>query len=559
MSEDMNQRPRMMATHVRQIIIAVVTTVYLLLGDTSSVAFEEPAIELRSRVYVVAVRTQTPTKGLFVPCSWASWLQVVPPDAKELFSTEGGTIPGGTPDSKVKDLIEKELRKRKYIVAESVEGADFVFLVQATYTAYIAGIVPGTSAYPSPDWGTPPPPDTTWEALGEPDENTNVLSSSRAIVVASDVYRRHATDIGALLAAALWQGVSEDRQRGHTPGGVLLSDLVKQFQGQKKLPSSRTFCALSQPVRAAIQPSSGRTPHPLDMAPIMVPVMVMDDTGKTILDMAESEFHIFEDDVEQPVDSSRRIQQGLSIGFLVDTSQSMFSHFNEIRSSLALFLQSVRRGDRFLIVSFNDRVYLDSEFSDDGDQLVRAVSQMQPGDSTRFFDALELATSQRLDAIEGAKAIFLVTDGVDIGSGLCNARAIIDKMGESMIPIFILQYDTRTFGRRPPARWKPDAIPEGYLNRDEVYERATQQLEELAARSGGRLYRADRDGNLSTVFAHAMSTLRDQYTLRYYPRNTTRDGSYRRIHIAVDRPGCHIASPSGYRAAAVGPVPDPHR
>jgi Ca-activated chloride channel homolog len=291
----------------------------------------------------------------------------------------------------------------------------------------------------------------------------------------------------------------------------------------------------------------------------VVPVTVMDDSGRTVLDLAKSEFHIFEDDVEQQIESCSRLQQEFSIGFLVDTSQSMFFHFNEIRSGLARLFQSVRCGDRFMIVSFNDRVYLDTEFSDDGDQLVRAVSQMQPGDSTRFFDALELATSQRLDLIEGAKALFLVTDGVDIGSGLCNARATIDKVAESMIPVFILQYDTRTFGRRPPARWKPDVVPEGYLNRDEVYERTTQHLEELASRSGGQLYRADRDGNVSTVFAHAMSTLHGQYTLRYYPRNATRDGSYRRIRVAVDRPGSHIASPSGYRATALGSVPDGDR
>jgi hypothetical protein len=244
MSEVMNQSAHMMATHVRQIIIGIVTTGCLLLGDTSLVAFKEPAIRHGSRVYVAAVRTHTPAKGLFVPCSWASWLRVVPPAAKELFSNKGGTIPGGTPDSNVKNLIEKELRKHKYTIAESVEGADVVFLVETTYTAYITGTVTGTTAYPSTEWGTPPQPDTKWVAVGAPDENTNVLSSASAIVVVSDVYQRHATDVGALLTAAQWQGVSKESvysSRGHTNNRVSLSDLENGFRAKRRYRSTRLF------------------------------------------------------------------------------------------------------------------------------------------------------------------------------------------------------------------------------------------------------------------------------------------------------------------------------
>jgi hypothetical protein len=55
-----------------------------------------------------------------------------------------------------------------------------------------------------------------------------------------------------------------------------------------------------------------------------------------------------------------------------------------------------------------------------------------------------------------------------------------------------------------------------------------------------------RDTKLA--FASIAEELRRQYWLGYYPTNTARDGRYRKIRGAVDRPDVVIRAREGYRA-----------
>ena len=42
--------------------------------------------------------------------------------------------------------------------------------------------------------------------------------------------------------------------------------------------------------------------------------------------------------------------------------------------------------------------------------------------------------------------------------------------------------------------------------------------------------------------------LRHQYTLSYYPTNSKKDGTYRRVKVRVGKPGMVVRSRDGYRA-----------
>ena len=61
-------------------------------------------------------------------------------------------------------------------------------------------------------------------------------------------------------------------------------------------------------------------------------------------------------------------------------------------------------------------------------------------------------------------------------------------------------------------------------------------LQELADRSGGRLYEADTLYNLSQAFSTIAEELRHQYALSYYPTNAKKDGAYRRVRVETKGP-----------------------
>ena len=84
---------------------------------------------------------------------------------------------------------------------------------------------------------------------------------------------------------------------------------------------------------------------------------------------------------------------------------------------------------------------------------------------------------------------------------------------------------------------------------DNAYRIADEYLNDLAEKSGGKLHRADTLLSLPAAFAQIAGELRTQYSLGYYPSNTKRDGSYRRIEVRTTRKEVVIRARPGYRAA----------
>lgn len=85
---------------------------------------------------------------------------------------------------------------------------------------------------------------------------------------------------------------------------------------------------------------------------------------------------------------------------------------------------------------------------------------------------------------------------------------------------------------------------------DAAYRLADRYLNELAAKSGGNVSRADTLYSLPGAFARIAAELRTQYALGYYPSNPARDGSYRRIQVRTKRKNVVIRARPGYRAPA---------
>jgi VWFA-related protein len=84
---------------------------------------------------------------------------------------------------------------------------------------------------------------------------------------------------------------------------------------------------------------------------------------------------------------------------------------------------------------------------------------------------------------------------------------------------------------------------------DAAYLIADKYLNELAAKSGGVVARADNLYSLPAAFARIAAELRTQYALGYYPSNAARDGSYRKIQVRTKRKNVVIRARPGYRAA----------
>jgi VWFA-related protein len=206
------------------------------------------------------------------------------------------------------------------------------------------------------------------------------------------------------------------------------------------------------------------------------------------------------------------------------------------------FLDRVlKKGDEALVMSFDTDVDLLSDFTDDRGQLDRAIRKtrintpmsggmINPGPvptshitGTAFYDALYLACNEKLSTEAGRKAIVVVTDAQDEGSKVRIEEAIEAAQRTDTVVHILLVYDPRYGANSGAAK------------------RITEE-------TGGRMIVANSEKHLAEAFDQISEELRSQYTLGYYPTNTTHDGKFRKIKVDMSNHDLKVLARKGYYA-----------
>ena len=83
----------------------------------------------------------------------------------------------------------------------------------------------------------------------------------------------------------------------------------------------------------------------------------------------------------------------------------------------------------------------------------------------------------------------------------------------------------------------------------EEYAKGEEYLDQLAVRTGGRIYVADSLTNLSKAFSKIASELRELYSIGYYPPDESKGGKVRKIKVKVDVPNVAVKARDSYAVA----------
>lgn len=310
----------------------------------------------------------------------------------------------------------------------------------------------------------------------------------------------------------------------------------------------------------------------IDTAFVSVPVSVLDRQGRFVPNLQQKDFRIFENGVEQPIAFFEPTEKPFTVALLLDTSASTRFHLWEIKEAAVAFAKQLRPQDRVLVVAFSDEVLLLTEATSD----LKVVSEVidvnaNAGSSTRLYDAVNLVINERLNKIQGRKAIVLFTDGVDTSSYLASYQSTLREAEELDALIYPIQYDTTDYMRAmqgagnvtvttTTSNWpfpgtSSSRTVYGAQNNGqplpgtskEDYERANQYLHAMADSTGGRLYRANDTTQLAQAFSSIAEELRRQYSLGYYPQNgTTQPDERRQIKVSVERSNVAVRARNSY-------------
>jgi VWFA-related protein len=230
-----------------------------------------------------------------------------------------------------------------------------------------------------------------------------------------------------------------------------------------------------------------------------------------------------------------------------------------------------------MIISFDDDIRVLTDFTNDRYRMRDAIRRTRTGNGTRLYDAMDLVINQRLNQVEGRKAVVLFTDGVDTVSRNASYASNVRDAEELDALIYPVQYDTyrdvSAGGGSSGPRWpgsrrstSPVDILIGILGRRGGgsgpiigggggggvgssrgdYERADRYLRDLAEKTGARQYQADNATNLSYAFANIAEELRRQYSIGYYPIRPPQPGERRQVRVRVNQPNLAVRSRDSY-------------
>lgn len=258
----------------------------------------------------------------------------------------------------------------------------------------------------------------------------------------------------------------------------------------------------------------------VDTALVLVNVGVSDERNGIVGGLKRDDFQVFENGARQEVAYFSSEDSPLSVGLVLDSSNSMTHQITAAYQAAALFLRLANPDDEVFVETFNDHVKLAVDFTDQFQEAQNLAVFQTPRGRTSLLDAVYLALRHIQKAGNRRRALLLITDGADNASRY-TAREVTDLARESDVAIYAIG----TF--EPPGEGPEDLIDTAARN----------LLQELTSLSGGRLFPVNHAGDLPLCAGKIAAELHNQYVLGYYPTAVPRDGKYHRLNVKVRRPG----------------------
>jgi len=296
-----------------------------------------------------------------------------------------------------------------------------------------------------------------------------------------------------------------------------------------------------------------------------VHVTFVDEAGRSVEDLAESELQVTIGGKEVEIERVLGPDQPFDIGLLMDVSPSKEGEVDPIRSATSAFVDYFPLDHPFLVLTFSEDVFVDCDWTTDRKKVDEAIWEYglhKPGDSTRIYEAVVSAGEQKFQERRPRTAMILFTDGDDTGSKQVKPDESIRFLRTSGVLTYVIQHFSTSFHMKkywpapenpnvqnplPPSGGQagPIFIGGARSERDfaeyqvkKTYERAAAYLRDLAQAGGGGYFNISSVGELPGAYRKIAAELRGVYTIVFKLEPSTRN-SFQKITVQTTRSGIY--------------------
>lgn len=246
---------------------------------------------------------------------------------------------------------------------------------------------------------------------------------------------------------------------------------------------------------------------------------ITDESGNSLENLDRSNFTVQEivdgTTTDATVDDVYRVINGdhINVNLVMDASGSMedYSKITQAKNAATALVNQMKLsdGDQVEVISFDDYVYLEQEFTNDQTSLNNAIQNIDLGNRTALYDGLYSGLYQTYYQ-SGAKCVIGFTDGMENASSY-SYQDVVDMSKNTGIPVFII------------------GIGEEY---------DIQELQNLANECSGQYYSAnvdDLESILEDIYINIYHEQQDYYVFKYKTQNVQNTTQFRDVVVQTSQ------------------------
>ncbi len=273
----------------------------------------------------------------------------------------------------------------------------------------------------------------------------------------------------------------------------------------------------------------GRFRFRAEVNSVLVPVSVKDASGAPVLGLPESAFTIRDEGQVRPVVYFDERSEPLSVVLALDVSSSMTGQrLEQAKLAAKAFITGVL-AEELALVAFDEGARVVVPWSENDDEVSKAIDGLTARGGTALYDALETAFSLLDQARNRRTALVLLSDGKeeDSETSFADLQPRLDFLPAAIYAVGFYTEDERRFYPADEKYYKEPAFD---VNLNPVW-----VLGELASSTGGLAIYPASGRDLTPVFLAIASELRHQYLLGFEPSvGEPSAGEFRSIEVTVE-------------------------
>jgi len=249
---------------------------------------------------------------------------------------------------------------------------------------------------------------------------------------------------------------------------------------------------------------------------VLVPVTVTDSRNRLVHGLDKDNFRVYENNQLQTVQTLSREDAPISVGILLDTSESMTTKVESARHAVMEFIKTSNPADEFFLITFSDRPIETVEFTSAADLIQDRLVSWTPKGQTALLDALYLGIAKMHGAKYSRRALLVISDGGDNHSRYSEheLRGVIKEADVMIYAIGI--YDHY------------------FATTEELM--GPVLLDNVAELTGGYSFTIDNPDDLTMAANNIGHALRNLYVISYRPTKTRHDGKWHKTKVMVSLP-----------------------